>query len=172
MANIEELITDLKATTAYVRGEITEKADTFDFDQLVALSDEITDVARAVREAAQLLSTEQTKQLEGGARTVGTRVFARIPKYAERWQHDVIAAGIRAKAMELACDHETGEVPAKQAVEIAVRLTQAAYVSPSTSAKVGTVRDELGLPLKEARLRENKGWDINVVETAVQDDDA
>jgi hypothetical protein len=166
-----ERATELATAQEFIRGEITEWADSTDLDDAIVLVDELNRLASACREAVALLEGQMLGRLEEtGARQVGGRVFARVKDYVERFDHEVVMREAIRQGVEAAVDKDTGYVNANEAAEAAVRTMFATYLSDSSKAKV-TVLDKLGLDRKTYRTKEFKRWKLAVTSIDSGDDE-
>lgn len=162
MTNVEEEIVDLKATVDYIADKVTERADTFEFEDNVALRDALADVIEEAKKAQALLETTMLSQLEAGVRQIGSRLFKRKRNMVKRFRHDLIAAQLlrTARAEATNSDGETSVTKALDIVDVGFRKL---YVSPSTQAKV-TAFDAYGIDAKAVTDYEDKGWKVEVEE--------
>ena len=164
MSNTEEVVADLGATVDYIKGEVTEQADTFSFEDILIYEEAVRLVQKAASEALAMLNTEKLNQLEkSGSRQIGSKVYARVPKHVDRFDHEAIAKAVRQIAKDEAVNRSTGEVDLGLAVEKAVKIMDDLYVAPSSKAKIGTL-DALAIPVREVRTREKKGHEIRVID--------
>lgn len=159
-----ELVFDLQATVDYIKDRVTEQADSFDFEELVAASDALQAVFTTTCESLGIVKGEQIRQLESArTRVVGTRVFTRIPKRIERFDHDTIRRSVNTLAVEYSDDVDA-------AVKKATGMMGALYVVPSSKAKIGTL-DALGIDRREVSSKETTGWDLRVEDLEPADDE-
>lgn len=158
----EETLADLAATVDYIRDHVTERADSLDFDDAVALRDACVAVKDEAGNAISLIETAMLVHLEAGVQQRGSRVFKRKSKVAQRFRHDLIEAAIARIARRLATDDEGVTSPAR-AVDAALRLMHQTYLAPSTKAKVGQL-DAMEVDRKAVIETEFKGYEL-VVET-------
>lgn len=166
----DSVVVDLAATCDYVRGEVTERADTFDFDQMVAYQDGLIAVKKTADEALALLRGEMSRQLEEGSRTVGTRTFVRQPKRTRVFDHSRIMALLARHVHDTAPVDENGERDHSNDPGRALAVVQRLYLSTSSTAKV-TELDRLEIPRKEVIKSERKGFEIIVIDSDPEDDD-
>lgn len=160
--NLDETVAELRATVDYVR-DITEQSDSMDIEELVAVQDELRRVQKAAGDAVSLCDTELLRQLEGGVRQIGQRVFARGKNYVSRHDHDAIAERVYEQAVESARDPDSGDVHALAALRTAINMMRRVYLAPATKAKTG-VLEKLGVDRGEYESREFKGWQVSVTE--------
>jgi hypothetical protein len=173
MQNLNEIVNDLQATTSYVRGEVTEHADDFGFEEAVALVDELERIKRTVVEAIGMLDARKLQLLEGGSRQVGDRVFASIPDGKTRFDHSMIKANVIEQSVLHAAKNRADDglkTIAQLAAETAVDRMLDIYVSPSTQAKVGGL-DRVGVKKKEVANFEASGRKIQVVDLKLKQDE-
>lgn len=167
--NTEETTAELAATVDYL-ADITEHAETYDFDEAVDLTDALVKVRKAADTAIGMIQSEMLRQLEGsGARVRGKRLFKRSKKWVVRHDHETIRNAVIDHAVDKATNRATGEIDARTAIRSAATALASAYVSPSSTAKV-TVLDALGLDRDAYVSRESKGYQL-VVEDLEGDDD-
>lgn len=167
----DEIKADLAATVDYLVDRVAEESDSFDFEELVEVEDAVAAAAKACRDAIGLLKTAQLNQLEAsGSRQVGRRVFMRVPKRVERYDHAEISKAIRGLALERALDKATGEINPARVAELAVQMVGSMYVSPSSTAKK-TVIDSLGIVRKTVIRRESVGYEIKIEDLDGDDDE-
>lgn len=164
-----EILVDLQATKAFVVGEITERADDTPFEEAVELVDELTRVAAAVKDAITMLNGSILKQLEGGSRQIGTRVYAVMQDSAKRTDHTAVRLAVINHAMEEATDASTGVVMARRAVGVAVNDMMHLYVPQSRVATTGGLK-RIGASPKAVNYYENKGKKLTVVDLAMPKD--
>ena len=169
--NVEEVVADLQAHCAWVNDRITEESDSMEFDEAVAIQDELRRAKKAAEVAIAMIDSQLMNRLEsGGPRQFGNRVFVRVKDYVERDDHDKLIAAAARHGVESAVDVDTGEVNANVAAEAAARTVQSLYLSNSSKAKVG-VMDKLGLDRKQIRSREFKDWKVLVTEVEQEDEE-
>lgn len=168
--NRDEAIADLQATVDYL-GSLTNEADTLGFEAATDIRDEAKRVVKAAGDLVSFLEGKMLTELEAGSREYGGRVWVRKRKYVERHDHSVIARVARDAAIAAARDEETGEVNSALALNAAIETMRQVYLSPSTKAKVTVVRDQLGVPTKNFVTREDKGWELDIVDLRDQDED-
>ena len=132
----DEINLELNAALAFVRGEITEHADDFDFDDAVAMQDSLLALKKGVDAAYGMLQGAMLKQLEEQPRQFGGRIFGKVKRYKKRHDHNVIANAVYHEARAKATDPETGEVDSIAAIKEAISIMQSIYVMPSSTAKV------------------------------------
>lgn len=167
----KEATTELATASGFIREQITERADSTDFDDAIELVDGLNRLASTCREAVALLEGQMLGRLEEtGARQVDGRVFARVKDYVERFDHEVVMREAIRQGVDAALDRDTGEVNAHEAAEAAVRTMFATYLSDSSKAKV-TVLDKLGLDRKTYRTKEFKRWKLAVTSIDSGDDE-
>jgi hypothetical protein len=157
---LPEVLADLSITVTYIRDEITEEAESFDFDEAIALRDACLAVKAEAETAISLIDTTLLGHLEAGAQQRGTRLYKRKRNVVERFRHDLIRAAVATWARKEACD-DNGEVSASKAVDNAVQAMVWLYVSPSTKAKIGAL-DGLGIERKTVSESEDKGWKLEI----------
>lgn len=169
--NVEEVVADLQAHCAWVNDRITEYADSMEFEEAVAIQDELRRAKKAAEVAISMIDSQMMVRLEsGGPRQFGNRVFARVKDYVDRFDHDLLIATAARQGVEAAVDPDTGEVNASEAAEAAARTVQKLYLSPSSKPKVGVI-DQLGVDRKKAKTREFKQWKVNVVAIEREDEE-
>lgn len=139
--NHDEVVGDLGALAGFIHDEVTEQSDQVSFEQAVELMDAVKAVERSCREAMSLLESELMRQLEGGARQVGTRVFARVDKYKDRVDHPTIERAVVQHAVSAATDRETGEIDPRTAAVEAVRGMHDLYLAPATKVKTSKLKN-------------------------------
>ena len=161
-SNTPEVVAELKATQDYL-ADLTERVESFDFEDSVAVQDEARRVKRKADELMSMIDSELLRQLEAGARDIGRRTFKRTKKYVERDDHGKLESLAIRQAMEAATDAETGVTNAHEAARVAAATMAKLYLNPSAKAKV-SVAERLGLERDTFRSREFKEWQISVIE--------
>lgn len=161
--NIAELLAELQATVGYLNDDVVERVETFDFEESVAVRDELRRVKRKADEAIGMIDAEMLRQLEAGSRDVGARTFKRTRRMVNRHDHDKLIALAIKQGVEAGRNPDTGEVNSHEAAEAAVRALAKMFLSPSNTAKV-TVVDRLGMDRSEYESREFKGWQVSIFE--------
>lgn len=118
--------------------EVVNSCDSMGVEEALAMHDLIGQLGSEVKRAEEMLTTAAKQHLEGGGRQIGDRMYGLKPVGKWRFRHDTLAAAIRVRALGL--NETTGEMrSAAEAVDIAIGLMQAAYVTPSTEPKMGAV---------------------------------
>jgi hypothetical protein len=169
--NVEEVLADLQAHCAWVDERITEQSDSMEFEEAVAIQDELRRAKRAAEVAIQMIDAQMMVRLEaGGPRQFGGRVFARVKDYVERFDHDVLIAEAVHQACNASVDMDTGALDPYVAAEAAARTMQALYLSDSSKAKMGTI-DKLGIDRRTVRSRIFKQWKVSVTEVEREDEE-
>jgi len=146
-----------------------ESADSIGFEEAADLRVALVELTNATKDSLALLSGELLRMVEAQPRRHDGRTYDRKPKRSWRFDHELI----RRKITDLACesDHKTGEVPdVAGAVTEALELHADIYVSASSTAKVGGLK-KLGLEKKTAGTYENLGYELDVVDTRIRDED-
>jgi len=119
-----------------VVAEMVNECDSMTVDEALAMYDLVGQMTSELKRAASMLETQAKSLLEGGGRQIGDRMYGIKPSGKWRYRHDALADDIRVRALGI--DETTGEQrSARDAVEIAIKLMQEAYVSPSTEPKKG-----------------------------------
>ncbi len=168
MNNTDETVADLRATCDYIT-DITERSDTLEFDDGVTIQDELRAVKAKADEAIRLIDQQILIRLEaGGPRLFGGRVFARVKRYVERHDHELVTRVAIDQGLEKATDRETGDINPKIAAEFAARAMATFFLSPSDKAKVTPLK-KLGVTRQEFERKEFKAWDVSV--TKVEEED-
>lgn len=160
--NTDEMLVDLGATVSYVAG-ITENVDAMTFEQMVAIQDEARRVRAKADELIEMIDGELIRQLEGGAREYGGRLFKRSKRYVTRHDHEPLIALAARQGVEAWTHPDSGEIDAPKAAESACRALAKMFLSPSSTAKV-TVVDRLGVDRDVYESREFKDWRVQVIE--------
>lgn len=168
--SVAELVTDLDDTQAYVADNVTDKADSSSFEELVALQDAVRAVAGACKKALDVIDVEMIQQLEAGGRQVGSAMYARIPKRKVRFDHDNISKRVLDIAQDGAVEKETGVLDYDAMTHNVAKMLLELYVSPSTTAKT-TVLDKYEIPYKEVTETERIGYQVKVLEMDPEDDE-
>lgn len=159
---LTEVLSDLGATVKYLRDEVTEQAETFDFDEAVALRDAALALKLECETAIGMIDTTMLTHLEAGARQLGSRLFKRKRNVVERFRHDLIKAAVARWARQQSCNDD-GEVSPALAVDHAVQAMASLYVSPSTKAKISAL-DAYGIERNTVSESDDKGWKMIVEE--------
>lgn len=168
--NLEETVAELRAIGDVIDA-ISESSESLEFADTVTVGDELGRVKKRIEDALGLLTTRQLQTLEGvQAQVYGNRVFARRKKYADRFDHEAIIGVAIEQGVEAATDLDSGAIDPRQAAEAAARAMHKLYLSPSTKAKV-SVLEALDVKVSDVRSREFKGYEVNVTELALGDDD-
>lgn len=157
---LAEVCNDLEATVRYIHDEITEHADSLDFDEALDLRDAINLVIAEARTAGSFLEAQMLVHLEAGAQQRGTRLFARKRVRVQRFAHDAIRAHIGRWARLRATD-DNGEISIARAVDNAMEAMADLYLAPSTKAKV-TRLTEYEIDTGAVSTWEDKGWALHV----------
>ena len=169
--NVEEVVADLQAHCAWVNERITEYADSMEFDEAVAIQDELRRAKKAAEVAISMIDGQMMARLEsGGPRQFGNRVFARVKDYVERDDPYALIAAAICEGVDSAVDVDTGAIDPHVAAEAAARTMQSLYLSNSSKAKV-SVMDKLGVDRKAVRSREFKAWKVHVTEIEQEDEE-
>lgn len=167
--NISEITADLAATVDYLN-DITERADSTDFDDAAEIQAQLLKVRRATNDAITMLEQQMLSKLEKRkVATAGGRLFKRKRKTVRRDDHEVIARAVRDWAFAEATDKTTGVTNAQLAAERAVHAVRDLYISPSTTAK-STKFDRYGI--EGATSFEDRGWQLEVERLDLPDDES
>jgi hypothetical protein len=159
---------DIRAAADVVRAA-GESADSIGFEEAADLRVALLELDKATKDSLAVLSGELLRMVEAQPRRHDGRTYDRRPKRTWRFDHELIRHSIT----DIVCEanHETGEVPdVAGAVVEALELHADIYVSPSTTAKVGGLK-KVGLEKKQAGTYENQGYELDVVDTMIREDD-
>lgn len=163
METNEEVVADVSTFADYIVDQVTNSADARTLDELAAQREVVQHLLGAVRTALAVIDQEMAKQLEGGARQIGDKVYARRKDYKERFLHSTIISFLRSAAVLKHTNKETGEIDYEMVAQDVANGLRELYLSDSTRAKV-TALDRLGIPRDEVINREFVGYKLSVTE--------
>lgn len=155
---------DVAAAEAVVR-DVGEMSDSIGFEEAADLRTALLTLLDATKGSLAVLETELLRQVEKQPRRYRGFTYDRKPKRSWRFHHEEI----RQKTVSTILA-QTGPVPGlKDALVDALDLHSDIYISPSTEAKVGGLK-KIGLEKKDAGRYENKGYELDVVDTNIRDE--
>jgi hypothetical protein len=151
---------DIAAAADVVRAA-GESADSIGFEEAAELRQALVALTMATKDSLALLNGELLRMVEAQPRRHDGITYDRRPKRAWRFDHELV----RSRIVDAVAG--TGN---RSVVMDALDLHSAIYVSPSTIAKVGGL-EKIGLTKKEAGTYENQGYELEVVDTNIRDED-
>ena len=151
---------DVAAAEDVIRA-IGEMSDSIGFELAAELRQALCKLTNTTKDTMALLNTELLRQVEAQPRRHNGITYDRKPKRTWRFDHEMI----RSRIVDAVCDSGNRGVAMD-----ALDLHSAIYVSPSSTAKVGGL-DKIGLAKKEAGTYENLGYELDVTDTNIRDED-
>lgn len=151
---------DLAAAEAVVR-DAGESADSIGFEEAADLLQALDGLENAVKDTKALLRTELLRQVEKQPRRHNGITYDRRPKRTWIFDHEKIREAIA---------RQFGVGQAYRSIVDALDAHAAVYISPSTTAKVGGLK-KIGLDKKDAGSYRNDGYELDVVDTNIRDED-
>ena len=155
---------DILAATD-VLTQAQNESDDMPFETAIALREAVEELKRRAGETIGLLTMEMLRQVEAAPKTVGGVTYIAVNDSKDTWDHDQIEARVVAAARLAAVDPGSGEIDAAAAARWAAHFMRRAYVSPSSTAKVGAL-SELDLDASDVRTRTTKGRRLHEVDGA------
>lgn len=168
--NTNEIVDELATAANFIVTHVADDLTGRSLEELVELQDSLAELGKRVGDALSLLNTEQVKQLEGGARIIGDKLYKRVPKYKETHDHGRVHRAIREAAKEFALDRASGEFNLDAAVDKAVVLTFETYSSASTNPKAKAL-EGFDLARKDVTSKERIGYKTEVINIGEEQDD-
>lgn len=151
---------DVAAAADVVRA-IGEMSDSIGFEEAAELRQALCELMPVVKDTIALLNTELLRQVETQPRRHNGYTYDRRPKRRWKFDHELIRQAIA---------NQFGVGQARRSIVDALDAHAAIYVSPSTEAKVGGLR-KVGLEKKDAGSYENLGYELDVTDTNIRDED-